>query len=235
MPLDFWRANLRLGFLMGRRLMIAGAAGADMAAATVACAIAFAMAARGTRVGVMKPVETGCAGGAGALEPAGARALALAASCDLPLDLICPYRYRAALPPPTAADADRAEPPSFRAIVDALGRIAAARDAVIVDAAGGLALPLTHDADYADLAAAAGLEVVLVAANDSSRLEHAMLALRYAKSRSLRLAGVILADLVPDASPDESAAALAAAAGPSYLGRMRFREPLKLDIIERLL
>ncbi len=219
---------------MGRRLMIAGV-GAETPAATVACAIAFAMAARGMRVGVMKPVETGCAGGADVLEPAGARALALAASCGLPLDLICPYRYRASLPPLAAAEADGAKPPSFHEIVDALRRIAAAGDALIVDAAGGLALEIAPDADYADLAATADLEVVLVAANGGSRLERVESALRHAKARSLKLAGVILADLAADSYSDDSEAALVGLAGDRYLGRMRFREPLKLKIIERLL
>jgi dethiobiotin synthetase len=216
---------------MGRRLLIAGA-GADTPAATVACAIAFAMAARGMRVGVMKPVETGCAGAA--LEPVQARALALAASCKLPLDLICPCRYRASLPPLAAAAADGAEPPSFRAIAGALGRITAASDAVIVDAAGGIAVEIAPGADYADLAASAGLELVLVAANDRARLDDARLALRRATARSLRLAGVISADLAADTPPDD-AAAVARMAGSGYLGRMRFREPLKLEIVARLL
>jgi dethiobiotin synthetase len=219
---------------MGRRLMIAGA-GADTPAATAACAIAFAMAARGMRVGVMKPVETGCAGG-DTLEPVGARALALAASCHLPIELICPCRYRAALPPILAAKADRAAAPSLHAISSALKKISAASDAVVVDASGGIELPLDGDADYADLAASANLELVLVAAADRTLIERALLSLRHAKARALRLAGVIGADIAPGADADDvSTAALTAWAGASYLGRMRFREPLKLEIIERLL
>jgi dethiobiotin synthetase len=218
---------------MGRRLMIAGA-GADTAAATAACAIAFAMAARGVRVGVMTPVETGCTGDA--LEPAGARALAYAASCALPIDLICPYRYRNALPPPLAVEAEGAAPPSLHAILAALEKITAVSDAVIVDASGGVALSLDRDSDYAELAAAAGLEVVLVAANDRSRIEQALSALRLVNARGLRLAGVILADIASGADTDDSAVAeLVVAAGPGYLGRVRFREPLKLEIIARLL
>ncbi|MGO9606190.1 MAG: hypothetical protein ACLQAT_22825 [Candidatus Binataceae bacterium] len=48
---------------------------------TVGCALGFAFRARGLRVGVMIPAETGCAERDGALDPADARALALASGC----------------------------------------------------------------------------------------------------------------------------------------------------------
>ena len=59
------------------------------------------------RVGVMKPVETGCAEVGGELQALDANALALAAGSQLPADLICPYRYRSPLAPLAAADADQ--------------------------------------------------------------------------------------------------------------------------------
>jgi|HubBroStandDraft_1064217.scaffolds.fasta_scaffold43896_2 dethiobiotin synthetase len=227
---------------MGRNFIIAGVR-ADVAAATVACALGFAMRARGTRVGVMKPVETGCAERDGTLEPAGALALAYASSCNLPINLICPYRYRSTLAPPLAAEADGALPPDFARILECFRRIASECDAVIVDAASGIAISITHHEDYADLAAALGLEAVMVVANDRSALDDAVLAVRHALSRPLKVAGYILADTrlaVPedkDATADNSddALALERLTGVRYLGRMRFREPLGKAIIELLL
>ena len=68
----------------------------------IGCALAFAAHSRGMRVGVMKPIETGCREVDGVLEPADARGLSYAAASDLPMELICPYRYRSPLAPAVA-------------------------------------------------------------------------------------------------------------------------------------
>ena len=54
----------------------------------VASTIAATFRARGARVGVFKPVETGVPAGT---EPADSRLLKLASGCEDPLDVICPY------------------------------------------------------------------------------------------------------------------------------------------------
>ena len=74
---------------MARGLLITGT-GVAVGKTLIGCALAFAAHARGMRVGVMKPIETGCREIAGILEPADARGLAYAAACDLPMELICP-------------------------------------------------------------------------------------------------------------------------------------------------
>src|SRR5271168_1155654 len=79
----------------------------------IGCALAFAAHARGLRVGVMKPIDTGRREISGILESDDARGLGYAAACDLPIDLICPYRYRSPLPPPAAAEADNVAPPDL--------------------------------------------------------------------------------------------------------------------------
>src|SRR5437899_2948319 len=82
----------------------------------VGCALAFAFKVRGMRVGVMKPVETGCLDAGGALLPRDGQALVASASSDLSLELVSPYRYRSALAPAAAAEADDAALPSFDSI-----------------------------------------------------------------------------------------------------------------------
>src|SRR5260370_37169476 len=57
----------------------------------VGCALAFAFKVRAMRVGVMKPVQTGCVERDGGLVPEDAAALLAAASSDYPLVLVCPY------------------------------------------------------------------------------------------------------------------------------------------------
>lgn len=66
---------------MGRRYLITGT-GARVGKTTVACALGFAMRARGLRVGVMKPFDTP--------ESQDAQALALAVGSILPIDVISP-------------------------------------------------------------------------------------------------------------------------------------------------
>jgi len=221
---------------MSRNFLIAGT-GPRVGKSIVACALGFAFRARGLRVGVMKPVETGCAERGGLLDPADTRGVALAAACDLPLDLICPYRYASAFPAPAAAEADGAPPPDMRHLLDCFRKIAQASDAVLVEDVGGLAAPITWSADSADLAAYLALELIVVVANRPGCLNSALVTLRYGAARGLRIAGYLLNDVVSSASasgPGEGLA-LARAAHVPCLGAMRYKEPLGLSVIEALL
>ncbi|MHB8381897.1 MAG: dethiobiotin synthase [Candidatus Binataceae bacterium] len=204
---------------------------------TVGCAAGFALRARAMRVGVMKPAETGCEERAGILEPADARALALASGCDLPLDLICPYRYRSPLAPPAAAELDSAAPPDVEHMVECFRKIESVSDAVLVEGAGGLAVPIMWGFDFADLAAKLDLPLIVVISNKLGCLNVAMLTFNYARSKRLKLAGWILNDVEPALSPAArtNAASLARMTDVPSLGTMRHKEPLAKSIIEKLL
>jgi dethiobiotin synthetase len=221
---------------MGRRFLITGT-DTGVGKTTVGCALGFAMRARGMRVGVMKPIETGCAEVEGKLDPADARALALAAASSLPLDLICPYRYRSRMAPAAAADVDHLPPPNLDEIARCFREIAAVSDAVLVESAGTIATPIAGNIDFADLASMLGLEVIVVVGNRLGWVDQAVLAINHAESRGLTTAGYILCDIEPDASraEDDNEAALIRLAGAPYLGRMRHREPLAKSIVEWLL
>jgi len=217
-------------------LLISGT-GVEAGRATISCALAFAFKVRGMRVGVMKPVETGCPERNGCLEAPGALALAESASAVHPLEMICPYRYRAALPPAAAAAADGLGAPDLARIEVLYRRIAAESDVVIVDGGADLATPLGERNDYAALAARLGLAVVLAAANGAACVNDTLRALEYAARRALVLRGYI----VIDAAPAPPGAAQAAAAALSLrtpvpcLGVVRHKEPLGVAIVERLL
>ena len=204
---------------------------------TVGCALGFALRARGLRVGVMKPAEVGCAEHNGELEALDTRALALAAGCDLPVEQMCPYRYRSATSPPAAAELDSLPPPALGPISDCFDRIAAANDLVLVESTGGLAEPITWQADFADLAAALDLEVIVVIANRPGALGCALLTLRYAASKGLRVAGWIFNDLEPAMRPGDPTIVktLSRLTDTACLGTMRFKEPLSIEVVEKLL
>ncbi|HUY27250.1 MAG TPA: dethiobiotin synthase [Candidatus Binataceae bacterium] len=208
---------------------------------TVGCALGFALRARGMRVGVMKPAETGCEErgeiGAGVLDPADARALALAAGCGLPLDLICPYRYRSPLAPPAAAERDGLPPPDPARIARCFREIASGSEAVLVESVGGLAAPLAWGFDNADLAAMLGLPLIVVIANRLGCLNAAMLTFSYARAKRLEIAGWLLNDAEPADTPAAltNAASLARMTDVPRLGTMRHKEPLAKSIVEKLL
>ncbi len=185
---------------MSLNFLITGT-GAGVGKSTVGCAVGFALRARAMRVGVMKPCETGCEERAGILEPADARALALASGCDLPLDLICPYRYRSPLAPSAAAELHSAAPPDPAHIVDCFRKIESASDAVLVEGVGGLAVPIVWGFDSADLAAKLALPLIVVIANNPGCLNAAMLALNYARSKRLKIAGWLLNDVRASSDP----------------------------------
>ena len=204
---------------------------------TIGCFLGFAFAARGLRVGVMKPVETGCAEVGGALEPADARGLATLASCSLPLELICPYRYRAALAPAPAAQSDGAPLPDLERIADRFAEISAGSDIVLVEDQGGLSAPINWQFDYAQLAERLALRLLVVVSNHAEQLAPVEAIVRVAAQRRLSVAGFLLNDIEPPLAGREFDPQWLVRMFPevAYLGRVRHKEPLGISVVEGLL
>ncbi len=221
---------------MGRRILITGT-DTGVGKTMVGCALAFAMKVRGLRVGVMKPAETGCSTETGELIPADAAALKASASAPHPLEMICPYRYVSPLAPAMAAEVDGIAPPDPARIISLCEGIAAESDVLMVEGAGGIAVPITWNFNYADLAAALGLEIILVVANRLGCLNVAVLSLAYAKSRNLAVCGYILNDTEPEnsAAARTNAASLKRLTSVAALGTVRYKQPLSLQIVNNVL
>ena len=188
----------------------------------------------------MKPIETGCAEVGGEFEALDARALALAAGSSVPLELICPYRYRSRLAPAAAAEADHLPPPNVADIARRFHEIAADSDAMLVESAGGIATPINRDSDFADLAALLSIEVIVVIGNRPGWMNAGILTLKYAESHRLSIAGYILCHVEAVAASDmeqseASEASFTRLTSALYLGRMRYREPLAKVVVEQLL
>jgi dethiobiotin synthetase len=189
----------------------------------------------------MKPAATGCAADTdGGLAADDAAAMLTAASSDLPPELVAPYRYRSPLTPLEAARTDGVPPPDFEAIDRALSEIARRSDSVLVEDTHGLATLIDATHDFADLALAHHLDLILVvgvAAHRPDFADAARRALEFAAARGVSVRGAILNALDRGANDLVAGAAeeLARATGASMLGTMRFKEPLSLAIVERLL
>ncbi len=153
------------------------------------------MKSRGLRVAAMKPVETGVASG----DPrADAARLAAAVGEDDPLAMVRPLLLAEPLAPWVAAQRG-----GTQLDLDALERaflaLGEGRDAVLVEGAGGLLVPLTRDIAFDGLFVLWDLDLVVVAGNRLGAINHTLLTVRAAHDAGLRVRGVVLNTL--NASP----------------------------------
>jgi dethiobiotin synthase len=166
-------------------------------------ALVAALRARGLTTRAMKPVETGVAGpdAAGAHADTDAARLHRAAGGESggagTLADVCPVTYAEPLAPMVAAER-AGRPVDWGAIEAARGRLDAGAGAFVVEGAGGLLVPLGRDPDggavidLATLARRWALDLVVVAADRLGVLNHALLTVREAERRGLRVRAVVL-------------------------------------------
>jgi dethiobiotin synthetase len=153
------------------------------------CALLAALRARGLVARGMKPVETGVVGPR-APDTDAARLRRAAGDVDAWED-VCPATYTEPLAPMVAAE--RAGRPLDLATLDAAAaRLGAGADALLVEGAGGLLVPFTRSLTFAGLATHWGLELIVVAADRLGVLNHALLTVREAERRGLRVRAVVL-------------------------------------------
>jgi dethiobiotin synthetase len=157
----------------------------------IGCGIAAALVAQGVNVGVMKPAETGCPARKGALVPRDAIALLRASKANDTLDLVNPYRFKAALAPAVAAEQAGASIgfPKITAAIRALGRV---HEYMIVEGAGGILVPLTRRLTYLDLAEKLRLPVLIVARPGLGTINHTLLTVMALRQRNLDIAGIVI-------------------------------------------
>jgi dethiobiotin synthetase len=161
-----------------------------------------------------KPYESGCAS---LRAPADALSLREAARSDLPLDVVCPHRFRAPLAPGIAARRLGREP-DWRVTLAAWERVG--RGSAVVEGAGGLFVPLDSSHDVIDLIATLRLPVLLVARAGLGTLNHTALSLEALAARDIPVAAVLLSRGTPtrDTSERDNAALLAERHGVRVLG-----------------
>jgi dethiobiotin synthetase len=172
----------------------------------VARALLWELARSGLRPRPLKPVETGC----DPERPADALALREAAQFEGPLDEVCPYRFGLPAAPLVAAQAEAASVTISLERIEAL----AAKDGglVVIEAAGGLFVPITREVSAAsleqadpaerppaqtlvtnlDLIERLGLPVVLVGRAGLGTLNHCALSAEALLRRGIDVAAIVL-------------------------------------------
>lgn len=159
----------------------------------VGALLARTLVHQGHRVGVYKPVESGCRREGNSLVAADAQQLWEAAGRPGDLSHVCPQRFEAALAPPQAAALENASI-DRQLLRDGLSYWQEHSDYVLVEGAGGLMSPLSDEDYNVDLAADLGLPLVIVAANELGVINATLQTIIAARTLApaLTIAGVVL-------------------------------------------
>lgn len=177
----------------------------------VTAALAESLRARGLDVAVFKPVQSGAL----ADDPSGDAAL---------LGAACIYSFAAPLAPLVAARA-AGETIALGPILARARELAREHEILLVEGVGGLLVPLAPGLDVADLAAALGLPLIVVARAGLGTVNHTLLTIEAARARGLDVAGVVL-NGESDRSTADNAALVEAGSGARVLARIpRLADP----------
>jgi dethiobiotin synthetase len=187
----------------------------------VTSAIAACLRAEGRRVGVYKPVETGCEELGGRRIGRDCQRLRAAAGGRQDVATVATYLLTQPAAPMVAAAAEDVTVDPARIERD-LAAVRAAHDVTLVEGAGGLLVPITDGVTYLDLARRLGLPVLVVVGSRLGCINHALLTLGALASADLRCVGYVLNCIDPSndgpASPARNRAAIAAFTTARELG-----------------
>jgi len=171
----------------------------------VACAIAHHLQRNGKsqrRVGVCKPIATGCRVEREGLVSTDAEALAHFSDCRLPLEVINPVRYKAPLAPAVAAEASN-RPVDETAISATMRELDRACDVIVVEGIGGLLVPIdatTPPRTVLEMIQCLDYPVVVVTRPDLGTLNHTAMTVRLLRQADCRVAGLVINRFDADAA-----------------------------------
>ncbi|MEW4569741.1 dethiobiotin synthase [Tautonia sp. JC769] len=195
----------------------------------VSSAIVETLVAQGERVGVLKPLASGADRVDGQLRWDDTERLIAALGRDVPRDRVTPITFEAPLAPPVAARL-AGEPLAFDRVLEATRAAIAwwagpgGAELMVVEGVGGLLCPIAERATAADLAIALDYPLLVVARRGLGTLNHTILTVEAARSRGLRVAGVVLNGSEPTVDP------MAESTNPIELSRWLGEIPLLLEL-----
>ncbi len=157
----------------------------------VTAGLAASLRRSGLNVGIMKPVETGFSS-----RSSDALFFRKVVGVEDPLPLISPYRLKRPLAPFTAARMEKVSI-RFATIARAYEALMANHDALLVEGAGGLLVPITRRMMMLDLASRLDLPLLIVSRTSLGTINHTLLSVAMARQRRIRVAGVIFNHVRP--------------------------------------
>jgi len=169
--------------------------------------IAAVLRGQGLKVGVFKPIASGCRHDREGLVSDDTEFLALCADADYPLSVITPVVYKTPAAPVTCA-AVEGYPVDFEAIATAYRYLCETCDVVLVEGIGGAMVPITETETILDLAVAFDLPTVIVARPNLGTINHSLLTIEAVRNAGLPVAGLVVsgynaetADVPQETSP----------------------------------
>lgn len=152
---------------------------------------------RGVPLSPRKPAESGCETIDGVLTGHDALQYFHACGGTVPLDLINPHRFKAALAPPAAAQLEGRQITLEHLVEASLHRM---NGMLIVEGAGGWLSPIADNGLNADLATRVANRVIIVAADRLGCLNHILLTVEAIERRGLTVLAVVLNPINNDES-----------------------------------
>jgi dethiobiotin synthetase len=170
----------------------------------VAAAIARSAFVAGRKVGVLKPLATGCVRRGESWQCEDADLLIEAIGGGVSAERVTPLAFSEPLAPSVAAR--RAGAPLQHSQVEhvvreALAWWAASAEIMVVEGVGGLLCPLAEGTTVAELAVMLDYPLVIVARRGLGTLNHTLMTVEAASWRGLRVAGIVLNSALPESDP----------------------------------
>lgn len=206
-------------------VLIVTGTGTGVGKTVTVAALACVARHRGARVAVVKPAQTGVGPG----RPGDLAEVRRLSGVD---DLHELARYPDPLSPAAAARRAGADPLDLDSVAGCVRRLAAERDLVLVEGAGGLLVRFADDGwTLADLARAVGAEVLVVTAAGLGTLNATALTLEVLAGRGLRFAGLVVGcwPAAPDLASRCNVADLERLAGRPLGGALPAGAPARPD------
>ncbi len=146
--------------------------------------LALGLKNEGIKVGCFKPIETGA-------NPLPEDGNLLAEATGQPVNEIVPVRYNLPLAP-RAAELEERKEVSIKLIKEKYNTLRERYEVLLVEGAGGLAVPIKEGYTYADLARELEMPVIIVARAGLGTLNHTYLTWFYATQKGLNIRGIVL-------------------------------------------
>jgi dethiobiotin synthetase len=174
----------------------------------IAGGIAAVLRQQGLKVGVLKPIASGCRHEREGLVSDDAQFLAMCADTDYPLTVLTPVCYKTPAAPITCADIEHYGI-DYEAITAAYSYLCDHSDVVIVEGIGGALVPIDYEHTVLDLAVEFDLPTVIVARPNLGTINHSLLTIQAVRHAGLPVAGLVIsgynameADIAEETSPD---------------------------------
>jgi dethiobiotin synthetase len=153
--------------------------------------IAKILRKQGLKVGVFKPVATGCRMEMNELVSRDAEFLRMCAELNEPMTVIMPAAYEIPAVPIVCARKEN-RPIDYEQIAAMYNYLAKTCDVVLVEGIGGAMVPLDEHTMIIDLAAKMKLPTVIVAREKLGTVNHTLMTINAVRHAGLHVAGVVI-------------------------------------------